>query len=287
MTTIDKSGTSVEDIIAAFRLEHQIRDWELKYEILKKPSNGIFGLFANKVALVRFQLPTIADRATMFTNHLLKKMGISFDSIDAKVEGKNLYLEIMGCKDTGFLIGKNGLMLETLQYLINRIFEDDRKLEKIYLDADGYRDRREAMFIRPFLPQIAKIKVHGKPITLDPMNAAERRIIHRHVERDRGLRTLTIGEGEFKRVVIFSSRQTEKDALSQSRAENGTDKPKSAVKREDRSPRPARTPKPEVKETPVEAAEPKTEKPPRKYNPRFDRNRRPPRRENTNKPTHE
>lgn len=287
MTTIDKSGTSVEDIIAAFRTEYQIRDWELKYDILKKPSNGFFGLFAHKIALVRFQLPTTADRATMFTDHLLKKMGISFDSITAKMEGKTLYLEIMNCKDTGFLIGKNGLMLETLQYLVNRIFEDDRKLEKIYLDADGYRERREAMFIRPFLPQISKIKVHGKPMTLEPMNAAERRIIHRHVERDKGLRTLTIGEGEMKRVVIFSSRQTEKDALSQSRADSGAERPKAPVKREERSPKPERAPKPEAQDIPVQAAEPKPERPPRKYNPRFDRNRRPPRRENTNKPVDE
>ncbi len=287
MTTIDKSGTSVEDIIAAFRTEYQIRDWELKYDILKKPSNGFFGLFAHKIALVRFQLPTTADRATMFTDQLLKKMGISFDSITPRMEGKTLYLEIMGCKDTGFLIGKNGLMLETLQYLVNRIFEDDRKLEKIYLDADGYRERREAMFIRPFLPQISKIKVHGKPMTLEPMNAAERRIIHRHVERDKGLRTLTIGEGEMKRVVIFSSRQTEKDALSQSRADSGAERTKAPIKREERSPKPEKATKPEVKDIPVEAAEPKPERPPRKYNPRFDRNRRPPRRENTNKPTHE
>ena len=48
MTTIDKSGTSIEDIISAFRKEHNIQDWELKYEILKKPSNGIFGLPASR-----------------------------------------------------------------------------------------------------------------------------------------------------------------------------------------------------------------------------------------------
>lgn len=219
MTTIDRSGTSIEDIISAFRKEHNIQDWELKYEILKKPSNGIFGLFANKVALVRFQLPDIMDRAKLFTQSLLGKMGVGFDSIHSKLEGKTLYLEIVGCKDTGFLIGKNGSMLESIQFYINRVFEYDRKLEKIYLDADGYRERREAMFFRQFLPQISKIKVHGKPLTLDPMSAGERRIIHRHVERDKGLRTLTIGEGEKKRIVIFSSRQSEKDVLSQSKAD--------------------------------------------------------------------
>ena len=58
MTTIDKSGESLEKIIKDFRNEYKIHDWELQYEILKKPSKGIFGLFAHKLALVRFQLPS-------------------------------------------------------------------------------------------------------------------------------------------------------------------------------------------------------------------------------------
>ena len=49
------------------------------------------------------------------------------------------------------------------------------------------------------------------------MNAAERRIIHRFVEKENGLRTLTIGEGERKRIVIFSAKQSEKEVLSKSK----------------------------------------------------------------------
>ncbi|PKN72573.1 MAG: RNA-binding protein [Candidatus Cloacimonetes bacterium HGW-Cloacimonetes-3] len=255
MTTIDKSGTCIEDIISAFRKENNIQDWELKYEILKKPSNGIFGLFASKTALVRFQLPDTADRAKLYTNSLLTKMGVGFDSITTKLEGKTLYLEIVGCTDTGFLIGKNGNMLESIQFLVNRVFEYDRKIEKIYLDADGYRERREDFFFRQFQPQISKIKAHGKPLTLEPMSAGERRIIHRHVERDKGLRTLTIGEGEKKRIVIFSAKQSEREALSHSNADRGKHTPESsdekttqpaAKQKTARPPRPPRAPKTDI-----------------------------------------
>jgi spoIIIJ-associated protein len=257
MTTIDKSGTCIEDIICAFRQEYSIRDWELKYEILKKPSNGFFGLFASKTALVRFQVPGVDDRAKLFIHNLLNKMGISFDKIVPTLEGKTLYLEIVGCKDPGFLIGKNGNMLETIQFLVNRIFEFDRKIDKIYLDADGYRERREAMFIRQFMPQISKIKVHGKPLTLDPMSAGERRIIHRHVERDKGLRTLTIGEGDMKRIVIFSSKQSEKEAMQHSKAEiNGAPMPEQPAKAKgDKPQRPQkqqRPPRPNLNKKKVE-----------------------------------
>ena len=52
MTTIDKSGESIEEIIRNFRKDYKIHDWELNYEILKKPTKGIFGLFAQKLAQI-------------------------------------------------------------------------------------------------------------------------------------------------------------------------------------------------------------------------------------------
>lgn len=243
MKTIDKSGTSVEEIISQFRSEYQIKDYELKYDVIKKPSRGFFGLFASHHALVRFQLPDLEDRASLFTENLLKKMGIGFSSITSKMEGKTLYLEIVGCKDPGFLIGKNGTMLETVQFLVNRVFEYDRKLDRIYIDADGYRERQEDMFFRRFQAQIAKIKSSGKPLTLDPMSPAERRIIHRHVEREKGLRTLTIGEGEKKRIVIFSAKQSEREVLSQSSAD---DKPLAKKERTPEAPKPRPNSKPRI-----------------------------------------
>ncbi|MCK9556953.1 MAG: Jag N-terminal domain-containing protein [Candidatus Cloacimonetes bacterium] len=228
MTTIDKSGVSVEEIIRTFRREHNIKDHELKYEILKKPSKGFFGLFANKSALVRFQLPENEDRIRLFTESLLCKMGISFSDITSKKEGKTLFLTVNGIVETGFIIGKNGTMLETIQYLINRVFEGDRTIDRIYLDADGYRQRRESQFLSKFLPRINQIKTSGNSLTLEPMSPGERRIIHRHIEKDKGLKTLTIGEGENKRIVVFSAKMKESEVLQQNgkaKNESGEAKP--------------------------------------------------------------
>ena len=135
MTTIDKSGSSIEDIIREFRRDHSIRDHELQYEILKKPSKGFLGFFANKLALVRFQVPETEDRVRLFTETLLAKMGISFSKIHTFKEGRTLHLSIEGIVETGFVIGKNGQMLETIQYLVNRVFESDRKLEQGGIDS--------------------------------------------------------------------------------------------------------------------------------------------------------
>lgn len=213
MTTIDKSGSNVEEIIREFRRDHSIRDHELQYEILKKPSKGFLGFFANKLALVRFQVPETEDRVRLFTETLLGKMGISFSKIHTHREGKTLHLSIDGIVETGFVIGKNGQMLETIQYLVNRVFESDRKLDRIYLDADGYRERRESQFLSRYIPQIKKVKSSGEALTLEPMPASDRRIIHRYIERDKSLKTLTLGEGENKRIVVFPAKLNEKELM--------------------------------------------------------------------------
>lgn len=229
MTKIEKTGSSVEELVSAFRNENKIKDWELKYDIIKKPSAGFLGLFASKTAVVSFELPTLGERAASFLDQLLKKMGIPFSKIESKTEGKTIFLEIKGSKDSGFLIGKNGSMLETLQYFLNRIYENDRNLERIYVDVEGYRERREAIFLRQFLPLIKKVREQGKPQTLEPMNASDRRVIHRHIERDRGLRTLTIGEGEKKRIVIFPAKQNESEVLDQAKKQHNRRPPKKTV----------------------------------------------------------
>ncbi len=271
MTSIEKTGTSVEAIIAAFRGEHRIKDWELKYKIVKKPSKGLFGLFGNKAAVVRFELPALGERAANLLSQLLGKMGIPFDKVETKTEGKSIYLEIKGSHDTGLLIGKNGYMLETLQFFVNRVFENERELERVYLDVDGYRERREAQFLRQFQPLIKKVRELGKPQTLDPMNATDRRIIHRHIERDRGLRTLTIGEGEMKRIVIFSAKQKESEALSQAQGgqERRPRKPGSG-----QNPRPNLNTRPEHAVKPEQSAKPEPNLKP-EHKPRPNRRPRP------------
>ncbi|HOZ01423.1 MAG TPA: Jag N-terminal domain-containing protein, partial [Candidatus Syntrophosphaera sp.] len=94
MNTIEKTGPSVESLIREFCSEHKIKDWELKYTVVKKPSSGFLGLFGSKTAVVRFDLPELADRASLFLSRLLQKMGVAYDKIEAKTEGKSVYLDI-------------------------------------------------------------------------------------------------------------------------------------------------------------------------------------------------
>lgn len=203
MKTIDMHGKSVNEVISAFRKEYKIKDWELKYDVLKKPSNGFLGLFGKRQATVRFNLPSLEEKVKHFIEQLMIHMGIQCESIKIYTEQKTVYITIIKPSDAGFLIGKNGNMLEQLQYLVNRVFEDVPNLERIYVDTEDYRYRQDMNFLKPFITLINQVKATGKAVTLEPMQPGERRIIHQYVERDRTIKTMTTGEGDRKRIVIM------------------------------------------------------------------------------------
>ncbi len=238
MKSIEKKGKDLNTIIRSFRKEYKVKDWELKYDILSEASNGFLGIFGKKEAKVRFNLLSTEERIKAFVEELLKHLEIRFDSVVTRTEYKTVYATINNSSDAGFLIGKNGSMLEQLQYLVNRIFENVPNLERIYLDTEDYRLRQEQAFLRPFIPTINKVKTTGKSVTLEPMQAGERRIIHKYVEGDRALKTLTIGEGDHKRIVVMLSGQKEPEPRK-TRAplkKNETKKPAPAKKVAEKTP---------------------------------------------------
>ena len=243
MKSIEIKGNSINDIINNFRKEYKVKDSELKYEIISKPSGGFLGLFGKKQAAIRFNVMSTEERVVLYIEQLMKLMGVEYKNIKARTEQKTVYVTINNAADAGFLIGKNGNMLEQLQYLANRTFENIPNLERIYLDTEDYRYRQEQTFLRPFISIIQGVKISGKSVTLEPMQGGERRIIHKYVEGDRALKTLTIGDGDQKRIVVMLSNQKEKEPV----------KPKSTLKpnlHTVKKPEPKPEPKPAAKSIP-------------------------------------
>jgi len=115
---------------------------------------------------------------------------------------ERIRLEIEGDK-TGLLIGKRGQTLDALQFLVgkmvNRTVEDSKRIE---VDMEQYRRRREQS-LRTMATRLGdKVKKKKKPITIEAMNAHDRRIIHLTLKNDRALETKSVGKGEMRKLVI-------------------------------------------------------------------------------------
>lgn len=105
--------------------------------------------------------------------------------------------------DMGVLIGKRGQTLDSLQYLsslvVNKNTED---YIRVKVDTENYRERRKATLENLAKNIAQKVKRTRKPVSLEPMNPYERRVIHSALQNDKFVCTHSEGEEPYRRVVV-------------------------------------------------------------------------------------
>jgi spoIIIJ-associated protein len=124
-------------------------------------------------------------------------------TVEIKEEtSERILLEIHGDK-TGLLIGKRGQTLDALQFLANKMVNRSRdSAKRIEVDMEQYRKRREQSLQNMAVRLGQKVKKKRKPITIEAMNAHDRRIVHLTLKNDRALETKSVGKGEMRKLVI-------------------------------------------------------------------------------------
>ena len=113
-----------------------------------------------------------------------------------------LSVELIG-EQMGILIGKRGQTLDSLQYLANRVAnKHQEEYVRVKLDTENYRTRREETLERLARSLASKVKRTRRPLSLEPMNPYERRVIHSILQNDRFVTTHSEGEEPYRKVVI-------------------------------------------------------------------------------------
>ena len=105
--------------------------------------------------------------------------------------------------DLGMLIGRRGESLMAFQYVVNLIMT--RRFPgrgSVTIDVEQYRRRREDQVVSLAERMAERVRDAGEPITLEPMSAAERRLVHLALVDDPELETNSVGEGDSRKVVI-------------------------------------------------------------------------------------
>lgn len=142
-----------------------------------------------------------------FLADVFAAMGIKVD-ISAKYNDslKSLEVELSG-DEMGVLIGKRGQTLDSLQYLISLVVnKGTSEYIRVKVDTENYRQRRRET-LENLAKNIAyKVKRTRRPVSLEPMNPYERRIIHYALQNDRYVTTHSEGDEPFRRVVVTPKR---------------------------------------------------------------------------------
>lgn len=133
-------------------------------------------------------------------------MGITA-TVDA-AEAEDVVRANVSGDDLGLLIGRHGATIDALQYIAAIVVNGDRhNRRQVVVDAEGYRERREAA-LKALADRVAqKVARESAPVTLKPMSAAERKVVHLHLKDHPRVETASEGQEPFRAVVISPRRR--------------------------------------------------------------------------------
>ncbi len=123
-------------------------------------------------------------------------------SVDVEEREDGLWASVSG-PELGILIGRHGQTIDAIQFLCAQAaYRGEEKRGRVTVDAGGYRERREAALQRQADRGAADALRFGRPVELDSMSAAERRIIHVYLHDRTDVETHSEGDDPFRRVVV-------------------------------------------------------------------------------------
>jgi spoIIIJ-associated protein len=148
-----------------------------------------------------------AERVRAVVARVTQALGLRA-SVDV-VESEDEIAATVNGEDLGLLIGKHGATIDALQHLAARIaFRGDSHRKSVTIDAAGYRERREAALQRAADQAVEDALSYGRAVELEPMSAAERRIVHTYLRDRSEVATHSEGDEPDRRLVVSPVRAT-------------------------------------------------------------------------------
>ena len=200
------TGKTVEDAVTAACEAFGVSSDRIEYEVVEEGASGFLGIGAKqaviKAGLVKVEID-VTEKAKGFLKDIFSSMNMavvieaSYDEIE-----KEISVELSG-DEMGILIGKRGQTLDSLQYLVSLVVnKEEEDYIRVKIDTENYRQRRKDT-LENLAKNIAfKVKRTRHPVSLEPMNPYERRIIHSALQDDRYVTTGSEGEEPFRHVVV-------------------------------------------------------------------------------------
>lgn len=139
--------------------------------------------------------------AKKYLEDLLSFFGLNTD-VHATSDDEVIQLGVPSTHLNGFLIGQRGETMHSLQYLVGTALKNnDYEYSRVNVDIADYKKQRADRLAEKVEEWVKQVKDSGEPLQLQPMNAADRRIVHK-VAGDAGLSTESEGEGRDRHVVL-------------------------------------------------------------------------------------
>lgn len=234
--SVEIAASTVEEAIAQGAQELGVPQGELEIEVLDEGARGVLGIGSRQARVRLTRRSEAPDRqaarppaehaeapapegeqdavriAGDTVRELLQRMGIEarvearWGQADAPDRIRPLYVDVHG-DDLSILIGRRGETLSALQYITRLIVGKELKRPvAVLIDVEGYRARRERQLRQLARRMASQALETNRTMSLEPMPAFERRIIHLELRDNPDVDTLSVGEGNRRKVTIIPRR---------------------------------------------------------------------------------
>jgi len=211
MKELEVSAKTVDEAIHVALEQLGLSEDQVEVIVLKKGRSGVLGMGAEEAKIKVKPLPVPGEKTDVVkvANEVMEAL-IKFMRIAANISATQsatgelpVTLNIEG-DDLGVLIGRRGQALASLQYIVRLIVAEKMKVwVPINVDVAGYKKRRYESLQNLALRLAEQVKRNRRLITLEPMPADERRIIHLALADHPDVTTQSMGEGEMRKVAIL------------------------------------------------------------------------------------
>jgi len=217
--SVEASGKTVDEATENALADLGLEQHEVTVEVLAPGRPGLFGIGGEqarvRVSPVSYELPE--GEEIVWAKQTLERL-LELMHVEAAVTvrapetpgdgvGRTKAVFDINGEDLGVLIGRRGTTMASLQYILNlmvsRKFNSDGPF---HVDVEGYRRRREVWLGDLAFRMAERVRSTGRSITLEPMPANERRIVHLALSKDPTVGTASVGEGESRKVAISVRR---------------------------------------------------------------------------------
>ena len=203
MEFIEVSAKTVDDAITEASIKLGTTSDKIEVEVIEKGSTGFLGIKSKPAIIKARKKNDTVDNIREFLENVFSAMNMEVTIDIKKAEDDKVYEVELSGKEMGLLIGKRGQTLDSLQYLTNlAVNKHSDGYIKVKLDTEDYRQRRKDT-LENLAKNIAyKVKRTKRPVSLEPMNPFERRVIHSALQGDRYVETHSEGEEPVRHVVV-------------------------------------------------------------------------------------
>lgn len=199
--SVKKSAKTVKEAINLALAELKLTEDDVTIEVIEEGSKGIFGIGAKDAVVQVTSNATPESRARTFLEDVFACMGMRV-AIEIEREEKLMKITLSG-ENMGIIIGKHGDTLDALEHLVSlTVNRGDDDYVKVVLDTENYREKRKATLVRLAENLANSVVNNRRKITLEPMSAGERRIIHSTLQNNKYVDTYSVGEEPYRKIVI-------------------------------------------------------------------------------------